>query len=340
MDRRAFMVALLGLCGCGRGDEPKTATRPPASAPSEATTQTRIPRVSILYFGMYGPGGAQVTEVFKQRLSELGYVEGKSIAVEEHFAGGDPQRLNDIAREVAASKPDVIVTSAVAATVAAREATRTIPIVMLHAADPVGVGLIETFARPGGNVTGTMNLPHGGKHVDLMRELLPRVTRLAILVNPTNANAPLTVTGVNEAASKAGIRVDVAEVKREEDFPNAYAAIRSARPDGLIVAMEPLLAMRNDELIAFAAATRLPAIYDVGEMARRGGLLAYATMFSEHYRLGADYVDKILKGAKPADLPVQQPQRFELVINLKTAKALGLAIPQPLLLRADEVITK
>jgi putative ABC transport system substrate-binding protein len=246
--------------------------------------------------------------------------------------------MGEIAREVAASKPDVIVTSAVASTVAAQQATSTIPIVMMHAGNPVAAGLIETLARPGGNVTGTMNLTYGGKHVDLMRELLPRVTTLAVLVNPTNANAPLIVTGATEAASKSGIRVVVTEVTRVEDFPSAYAAIRTTQPDGLIVAMEPLLATHNDELIAFAAATRLPAIYDAGEMARRGGLMAYATMFSEHYRMAADYVDKILKGARPADLPVQQPQRFELVINLKTAKALGLTIPKDLLLRADEVI--
>jgi ABC-type uncharacterized transport system substrate-binding protein len=338
MNRRAFVVALLALCGCGRGDEPKTATPSPASPPSKAPPQAQIPRISILYFGTYGPGGVRSTDVLRQRLAELGYVDGKTILIEERSAGGDTQRMSDIAREVAASKPDVIVTSAIAATVAARQTTGTIPIVMMHAGNPVAAGLIETLARPGGNVTGTMNLSYGGKHVDLMRELLPRVTRLAVLVNPTNANAPLIVTAATEAASKSGIRVVVAEVRRAEDFPNAYAAIRSAHPDGLIVAMEPLLATHNDELIAFAAATRLPAIYDSGEMARRGGLIAYATMFSEHYRMAADYVDKILKGSKPADLPVEQPARFELVINLKTAKTLGLAIPRDLLLRADEVI--
>jgi putative ABC transport system substrate-binding protein len=209
---------------------------------------------------------------------------------------------------------------------------------MMHAGNPVAAGLIETLARPGGNVTGTMNLPHGGKLVDLMREIVPRVTTLAVLVNPTNSNAPLIVATATEAAVKSSIRVIVAEVRRIEDFPHAYAAIRSAHPAGLIVAMEPLLATHRDELIAFAAASRLPAIYDAGDMARRGGLIAYATLFSEHYRIAADYVNKILQGAKPDDLPVEQPARFELVINMRTAKALGLTIPRDLLLRADEVI--
>jgi len=338
MKRRAFVFAFLTLCGCGRGDEPKTAIPSPTSPPTEAAPQTRIPRVCILYFGTYGPGGARLTDVFRERLSVLGYVEGKTILIEERSAGGDAQRMSDIAREVAASKPDVIVTSAVAATIAARQATSTIPIVMMHAGNPVAAGLIESLPRPGGNVTGTMNLTYGGKHVDLLRELLPRVTTLVILVNPTNANAPLIVNDVTEAASKSGIRVVLAQVSHADDFPSAYAKIRTARPDGLIVAMEPLLATHNDELIAFAAARRLPAIYDAGEMARRGGLIAYATMFSEHYRMAADYVAKILKGAKPGDLPVEQPARLELVINLKTAKVLGLAIPRDLLLRADEVI--
>ena len=338
MNRRTFVVAVLALCGCGRGDDSKTADQATTSSPQEATPQTHIPRISILYFGMYGPGGARLTDVLRQRLSQLGYVEGKTILIEERSAGGDAQRMGSIAREVVASKPDVIVTSAVAATVAARQATSSIPIVMMHAGNPVAAGLIETLGRPGGNVTGTMNLTYGGKHVDLMRELLPRVTTLAVLANPTNSNAPLIVEGATEAASKYGIRVVKAEVSHANDFPAAYAVIRTAHPDGLIVAMEPLLATHNDELIAFAATTRLPAIYDAGEMARRGGLIAYATLFSEHYRMAADYVDKILKGAKPADLPVEQPARFELVINLKTAKALGLKIPKDLLLRADEVI--
>jgi putative ABC transport system substrate-binding protein len=335
MNRRAFVLALLALYGCGRQEQAKKAAQAPQPA---AATQPHVPRIGILYFGLSGPGGAQVTDIFRKRLAELGYVDGKTVVIEERFANGDPQRLAELARELVASKVDVIVTPAIAATVAARDATNTIPIVMVHAGDPFRAGLISNLARPGGNITGTINFSHGGKQVDLMRELLPRVRKLVVLVNPTNSNAVTVVQTATEAAHKFDIGLVAVEVRRDDDFPAAFAKIRNARPDGLVVAMEPLLATHNDELIAFAAKARLPAIYDVGEMARRGGLIAYGTLFSEHYRIAADYVDKILKGAKPGDLPVQQPQRFELIVNAKTAKALRLTIPQPLLLRADEVI--
>ena len=203
-----------------------------------------------------------------------------------------------------------------------------------HSAPPLR---IEPGAT-GGNVTGTTNLPLGGKHVDLIRELVPRVAKLAILANPTNAGAASFVTVMTDVAHKYDIGVVVAEVTRAEDFPNAFTVIRNARPDGLLVMMEPLIGTHVAKVIEFAATTRLPAIYDDGNIARRGGLIGYATILVEHYALAADYVDKILKGAKPADLPVQQPARFELVINRKTAKDLGITIPQSLLLRADEVI--
>ena len=324
MDRRAFVVALLAAWGCGRQEEPKK------------VAASRIPRVTLFYFGSAGP--ASSADVFRQRLSELGYVEGKSIFVEERFAGGDAQRLAEIARELAQNKVDVIVTSAVAATAAARQATSTIPIVMVHAGNPVGAGLIADLVRPGGNVTGTMNLPLGGKHVDLIRELTPRITKLAVLVNPTNSGAITLLSTAKDAASKYGITVSVVEATRAEDFPSAFAAIRAAQPDWLLVGIEPMIGSHSTEVIEFAAGARLPAIYDFGEMPKRGGLIAYATRYPEHYALAADYVDKILRGANPADMPVQQPARFELVINMKTAKALGLSVPLEMLKRADEVI--
>jgi len=290
-----------------------------AAWPTRGQQTSKIPRVALLFFGTRARNASYDEPArFRARLSELGYVEGKNVVIEERYAEGNTQRLNELARELVEAKVDVIVASAVAATMAARHATGTIPI--------------------GGNVTGTTNITFGGKHVDLIRELIPRVTKLAILNNPTNAGAASYVASVTDAASRSNIGVIVTDVTRAEDFPNAFTTLRNARPDGLVVAVEPLIGAHSAEVIDFAATTRLPAIYDFGEMARRGGFIAYATVYIEHYALAADYVDKILKGAKPGDLPVQQPARFELVINLKTAKALGLTIPQSLLLRADEVI--
>ena len=326
IDRRRFVQALAGGVLV-------------ASRTARGQRAVKIPRVAILVFG--ARQGYMINAWlarFRQRLQELGYVEGKTILIEDRYAEGNAQRLSELARELAASNVDVIVAQAVAATTAARQATSTIPIVMVHAGNPVGAGLIVSLARPGGNVTGTTNLPLGGKHVDLLRELVPRVTKLAILANPTNAGAPSFVAAMTNGARKYNIGVVMAEVSRAEDFPNAFAAIHNARPDGLVVAVEPMIGTRFAEVIEFAATTRLPAIADDGTFARRGGLIAYATVYVEHYSLAADYVDKILKGARPGDLPVQQPARFELVINLKTAKALGLTIPQSLLVRADEVI--
>jgi putative ABC transport system substrate-binding protein len=209
---------------------------------------------------------------------------------------------------------------------------------MVHAGDPVGAGLIASLARPGGNVTGTTNLSFSGKQVELMRELAPRAVKLAIILNPSNSGASRYVTEAMEAGRKFNFSIAVAEVSRPEDLSNAFAMIRDMRPDGLLVMTDPFIGDHRAEVIAFAASTRVPASYDIPNLAREGGLMAYGPLLAEHYVMAAGYVDRILKGAKPADLPVEQPKRFELVINLKTAKALGLAIPQSLLLRADEVI--
>ena len=290
----------------------------------------------MLYFGASNDSFSQVNAgVFRQRLAELGYVDGKTILIEERFAEGSASRLNDLARELVASNVDIIVAQAVAATIAARQATRTIPIVMLHAGNPIGAGLIESLARPGGNVTGTSNILLGGKLVELLHELVPR---LGTLANPTNAGVPPALADVADAARRFNITVNLVPATRNEDFPDAFAMIRNARPDALLVLVEPLIAAHRAEVIDFTARARLPTIYDNGPTARAGGLMSYALVFHEHYALAAVYVDRILKGAKPADLPVQQPTRFELIINMKTAKALGIAIPQSLLLRADEVI--
>jgi putative ABC transport system substrate-binding protein len=311
-----------------------------ASGPQASGQQrTKTARVGALWFASSSDAFPRRNfALFRQRLRELGYVEGKTIVIDERFAEGSAQRLKELARELVDAKMDVIVTPAVAATIAVRQATDTIPIVMLHAGNPIGAGLIASLARPGGNVTGTANLPLGGKHIELMREVVPRLTRLAILVNPTNAGARSFVANMTEAARISNIDVTIVEVSRSEDFPRAYGVIQNAHAEWLHVLDEPVISARRTEWVEFAVSARLPLSSDAGETARVGGLISYAPLLTEHYVLAAVYVDKILKGAKPADLPVEEPTRYELIINLKTAKTLGLTIPQSVLLRADEVI--
>ena len=341
MDRRTFVVAIVFACGCGQNETPRTST----GQTLRAGTPPRVPRVAVLFFGAKdskSPGASQpAIALFRDRLTELGYVQGPSILVEEHYADGDPVRLTELAQQIVASKPDVIVTVAAAATAAARQATSTIPIVMAHAGNPEGSGLVASLSRPGGNVTGTTSLVPdlGVKQVEVLRELIPGITRIGVLANPSNPGAPPFLANVNEGAGRYGIGVVVAEVTRAEDFDGAFARLREARPDALLVMMEPLIGMNGGRILDFAAANRLPTSYDVGkELTRQGGLISYGPVLTNHYALVADYVDKILKGAKPADLPVQQPTRFSLAVNLKTAKALGLTVPQSLILRADEVV--
>jgi putative ABC transport system substrate-binding protein len=357
MDRRAFLVALIVACGCGPSETPKKVADADLTAPTRdkkpvsnwqsgsVEPQTKIPRVAVLAFGgrssvsASAPSSAIV--LFRNRLTELGYVEGKTIIVEESYADGDPQRLTQLARQIVEGKPDVIVTIAAAATAAARQATSTIPIVMAHAGNPVGSGLVSSLAHPGGNITGTTSMVSdlGTKQVELLRQVVPGLARLGVLANPTNAGTPALLANVNEAARQLNISVVVAEVSRAEDFDKALGVLRAARPDALFVMMEPLIGMNVARVIDFAATNRLPASYDVGrEIAHQGGLISFGPVLTTHYVTVADYVDKILKGAKPEDLPVQQPTQFALVINMKSAKTLGLTIPQSLLLRADEVI--
>jgi putative ABC transport system substrate-binding protein len=298
-----------------------------------------MPRIGVLWFAsMDSPTASRNRAVFRQQLSELGYVEGKNIAIEERTAEGNADRLGGVARELVASRVDVIVTPGVTASRAARQATRTIPIVMVHAGDPVGAGLIASLDRPGGNVTGTTNFSYAGKQVELMREVVPRAAKLAILLNPSNANASRYVTDAMEAGRKFNLSIVVAEASRVEDLPNAFALIRDVRPDALLVMGEPFLYEHRAEVFAFTASARIPAGHDLPNMAREGALVAYGPLIPDHYVMAARYVDRVLKGAKPADLPVEQPARFELVVNLKTAKALGLTISQSIIVRADEVI--
>jgi len=356
MDRRGFLVALIFMCGCGPNEAPRKAADATQALPAAATpgsqkqsvgAATRIPRVTLLAFGTRDIGSATTTirepvaMLFRNRMAELGYVEGTTILIEERYADGDPQRLTQLAYEIVEGKPDVIVTIAAAATGAARQATSTIPIVMAHAGNPVGSGLVASLARPGGNVTGTTSMAPelGLKQVELLRQLIPGLARLGVLVNPTNAGTAPLLSTVGEEARRFNISVVVAEVTRAEDFDKAFGLLRDAHLDALFVMVEPLIGLHIAQVLDFAAANRLPASYDVGGgFVRRGGLISYGPVLATHYALAAEYVDKILKGANPGNLPVQQPTQFALAINLKTAKALGLTVPQSLLVRADEVI--
>jgi putative ABC transport system substrate-binding protein len=299
--------------------------------------KTAIPVIGYLSLASPAPYALYVAG-FRKGLSEVGYVEGKNVVIEERSAEGHAERLGELARELAGVKVDVIVAPTVATSSAARQATNSIPIVMLHAGDPVGGGLIESLAHPGGNVTGTTNLSLGGKHVQLMRELVPRAVTFVILVNPSNVGAHAYLVDAMEAARSLNVSVPVVEVVGDDGFPNALAMIRNLRADVLLVLSDALIGRHRDQVIAFAASARLPACYGQANNVRDGGLVSYGPLLVEHYVMAAGYVEKILKGAKPGDLPVEQPTRFELALNLKTAKALGLTIPQSVLVRADEVI--
>jgi putative tryptophan/tyrosine transport system substrate-binding protein len=276
-------------------------------------------------------------------LRELGWVEGQNIAVEYRWAAGREDRLPALAAELVWLKVDIIVTSSTPAALAAKEATTTIPIVVTFVADPVGSGLVASLGRPGGNVTGLTTLAPElvGKRLELLKQLVSRANRMAVLWDPAGLSERTRrdMREETEAAGRAlGVRLDFIEVRRPDEFDGAFSAMREARIGALVVSPTPMLFEARRRIVAHAAMTRLPAVYPWRDAVEGGGLVSYATNFSEMYRRAATYVDKILKGAKPADLPIEQPTRFELVINLKTAKALGLAVPQSLLQRADQVI--
>jgi putative tryptophan/tyrosine transport system substrate-binding protein len=277
---------------------------------------------------------------FLRRLRESGYVEGKTIQIHERYAEGVLDRPPGLARELVALKVDVIVAQAIAASTAAHEATVRIPIVMVHAGNPIGAGLIKSLARPGGNVTGTTSmLPDvGSKQIALLHQVVPSARRIAFLSNPTNAGTPPALQGAADAARLLGLELVLVDVVARQDFEPAFARIEQSQAEALLVVGEPLIITHRDAVIAFAARRRLPALYTIGNLVRDGGLMSYSINFDVHYPRAADYVDKILKGTSPTELPVEQPVGFELLVNLKTARALNLEFQSSLLAIADEVI--
>jgi putative tryptophan/tyrosine transport system substrate-binding protein len=276
---------------------------------------------------------------FVQRLGELGWIEGRTIAIEYRWAEGRAERAAEIAAELVRMKVDVIVTSGTANVLAAKQATSAIPIVFAAIGDPVGSGIVASLARPGGNVTGLsiQQTDLAGKRLEMLREIVPGLRRLAILANVGNPGNVLDMREVQATARTVGLDVATFEIRRAEDIAPAFAAFKGT-VDALYTPPDALVNTNLIRINTLALAARLPTMYGSREYVKAGGMISYGPNFPDLFRRAADYVNMILRGAKPADLPVEQPTKFELVINLTTAKALGLVIPEAFLLRADEVI--
>ena len=310
--------------------------------PLAARAQQRRKLFRIGYLGISSPSlEPHYVEAFRQKLRELGHVDGESIAIEYRWAEGQDSRLPKLAGELVRLKSDVIVTTGTPGTLAAIQATKTVPIVMASSADPVASGLVSSLARPSGNVTGfTILGPElEGKRLELLLQTVPGLSRLAIFWNPSNPGIVSYFETVRNAGRNLRISLDpVMEVRSADELDNAFTVIASARPQALAVIADRFLLAHRKQIVDFAAVTRLPSMYPYREYVDAGGLMSYAPSNIELFRGAATYVDKILKGAKPGELPIQEPTKFELVLNLKTAKTLGLAVPPTVIARADEVI--
>jgi ABC-type uncharacterized transport system substrate-binding protein len=305
--------------------------------PLSAQQTKKVPRIG---YQSASSSGENNEEAFRQGLRELGYVEGQNIVIEWRFAEGKPDQVRRNAAELVRLKVDVIVTGGVADTLAAKEATSTIPIVMTNDTDAVGTGLVASLSRPGGNVTGLSSLSNElrGKLLELLKETLPRLAHVFALQGPGTQRSSVTMKETEGVARSLGLKLQSQLVKEPDDLDRAFEAITKARTEALIVVAGPFATAQRKRIVEFAAKSRLPAIYYRREFVEDGGLMSYNARRDDLARRAATYVDKILKGAKPADLPVEQPTKFELIINLKTAKQIGLTIPPNVLARADRVI--
>ncbi len=306
---------------------------------AEAQQSTKIPRIG--YLGA-APSYANLARVqaFRQGLRKLGYVEGKNIVIEYRYADGKRDRLPSLASELVRLKIDVIVSGGSSVTGPAKEATVTIPIVMTNDPDPVGNGFVASLARPGGNITGlsTLGPELTGKRLEILKETVPKLARVAVLGNLTESGNAQALREVDFAAGSLGVKLQYVDVQQSKDIETSFRAASNGRADGVLLLASTILLARRTEVTDLAVKGRLPAIYLRPEFVEDGGLMSYAASLTELSRRAATYVDKILKGAKPADLPVEQPKKFELIINLKAAKQIGLTIPPNVLARADKVI--
>ncbi len=299
-----------------------------------AQKQSTIPRMGVLLLG--APPNANL-DAFIQGLRELGYIEGKNILVEYRFAEGKADRLPELARELVLLKVDAIFTAGTPAIFALKGATKTIPIVFFSASDPIGTGVVASLAHPGGNITGISVLASDlwPKRLELLKEIFPKLSRVAMLWNKGNAGMALEAKATQEVAGPLGVTLQDRGVIDANELDVVFAVMTKDRPDGFLALMDPVLNSYRKRIRDFLAENRLPAMFENKDWVEAGGLISYGASYSDAHRRAATLMDKILKGAKPADIPVEQPTRFELFINLKTAKQIGVTIPQTVLYRAD-----
>ena len=307
--------------------------------PAEAQEPARIFRIGILAPLSVSSFSGRL-EGLRKRLRELGYVEGENIVIEYRYAEGKPERLPELATELVQLKVDVIVTAANAGILAAKKASATIPIVFGAATDPVGSGLVSSLARPGGNITGLSNMAPDldGKRLELLKEAFPKVARTAFLWSSGGPRGNSTLTDMEAAAKALGLKLLSLPVRSLDDFESAFARAKREGAQALITTTSPLINTQQRQVLDFAAKNRLPAMYPNSEFVEAGGLMSYAPNYADLFRRAADLVDKILKGTNPAELPIDQPKKFDFIINLKAAKHAGLTIPQKVMARADRVI--
>lgn len=307
--------------------------------PGGVLAQERTYRMAYLGGGSAASAAPLLNALFR-RLKELGYREGRNLVVDRRFADGNLDRLPALAAELVALKPDVIFAGTTPPTLAALKATRTIPIVFAAVGDPVGTGIVKSLARPGTNATGVsvQNAALQSKRLQMLKEILPAISRVAVLYNPLNAAELQFVTLLKNDAAQLGLILRAVEVASEAAFSQAFTSLDTERPDALYVIEGAFSFMHRARIVEFANSRRLPAVFGLSEFVDAGGLMSYSTSLIEQFRVAATYVARILKGARPAELPVEQASVFELVVNLKTARALGITVPQSILLRSDRVI--
>jgi putative ABC transport system substrate-binding protein len=310
-----------------------------SSLAAEAQQPEKVRRIGYLS-GSDAKGAALMVDGFREGLRDLGYVEGKNIFVEYRYAEAKGERLPDLAAELVRLKVDVIVTSSTPAIQAVKEATRTIPIVMAFSGDPVGTGLVASLSKPGGNITGLSDIGPEitGKQLELLKEAFPTISRVAFLFNPSNQGNRLRLKATEVTAGELKVQIQAFEVRSATDFEKLFSAISKGEAQALMTVRDPAIYNNQRRILQFAAENRLPTMHMDSVPVEAGGLMSYGPNVPDLFRRAAAYVDKILKGAKPADLPVARPTKFELIVNLKTAKQLGLTIPQSILYRADKVL--